>query len=435
MLVGIETPGNRTGWTVEDSLEELGQLARTAGAVVVGTVSQKLASPSPSHYLGSGKLRELQDLRSELNYDLVLVDDELTPSQQRSLEEALNVKVLDRTALILDIFGQRAQTREGRLQVELAQHEYLLPRLAGQWSHLERLGGGIGTRGPGETQLETDRRMIRRKIQHLKREIEDVRRHRALHRRRRNRQGLPIVALVGYTNAGKSTLLNALTGANTLAEDKLFATLDPTTRRFRLPSGRAALITDTVGFIQKLPHSLIAAFRATLEELDEADLLLHVVDATHPMAAEQAEIVDRVLGELGLAERPRLLVLNKVDRLVPPERLATVSPRQLLAEMRELAGDRPDAVLISAARGWGLDDLGERIEARLGQDMVELRVLIPYGAEWLVHLFRTAGVVAVEEHREAGTYLAGHLPERLAARFRAYTADQTATWHQARVAS
>ncbi len=263
-LVAVEVKGE-SAWDTQSSLDELAQLAGTAGAMVVGRTLQRLDAPNPATYIGKGKLAEIVALRAEQPYDVVLFDDELSPSQQRNLEDALKVKVIDRTALILDIFARRARTREGALQVELAQHEYLLPRLAGQWSHLERIGGGIGTRGPGETQLETDRRLIRTRISHLKQQIEQVRRHRSLYRRRRAKQGVPVVALVGYTNAGKSTLMNALTGADVLAENRLFATLDPVTRKVPLLAGGSFLLTDTVGFIQKLPTDLVAAFRATLE--------------------------------------------------------------------------------------------------------------------------------------------------------------------------
>src|SRR5207253_6657730 len=288
----------------------------TAGAEVVGRAVQRLGSPNSAHYIGKGKLEEVIAERQATDYTMVVFDDELSPSQQRNLENALGVKVLDRTALIIDIFASRARTREARLQVELAQCQYLLPRLAGQWSHLERLEGRIGTRGPGETQLETDRRLVRNKISRLKREIERMRSQRALHRRQRANQGIPVVSLVGYTNAGKSTLMRALSGAEVLVQDRLFATLDPVTRRIRLPLGGFALLTDTVGFIQKLPTQLVAAFRATLEELEEATLLLHVVDITHPDAEEQVHTVEATLKELGLADRPRVTALNKVDLLV-----------------------------------------------------------------------------------------------------------------------
>ena len=295
VLVGLDIRRSEDGWSTERSLEELGDLAQTAGAVVVGRLTQKLEKPSSTHYLGSGKLQELIDLKETLKYDVALFNNELAPRQQRNLEDALSVKVIDRTALILDIFSRSARTKEGRLQVELAQYQYLLPRLAGQWSHLERLGGGIGTRGPGESQLETDRRLIRSRINHIKKQIEAVRRHRELYRRRRKESDTPLIALVGYTNAGKSTLLNALCHAGVITENKLFSTLDPTTRKLRLTDGRFILITDTVGFIHKLPPLIVAAFRATLEELDEADLLLHVVDITSPDAVNQGQTVEKIL--------------------------------------------------------------------------------------------------------------------------------------------
>jgi len=359
-LVAVEPKSGR-GWSTQSSLDELAQLAGTAGAQVVGRTLQRLDRPNPATYIGKGKVEEIVALRQELPYDVVVFDDELSPSQQRTLEDALKVKVLDRTALILDIFAGRARTREGRLQVELAQHEYLLPRLAGQWSHLERLGGGIGTRGPGESQLETDRRLVRTRIARLRDQIEEVRRHRQLYRRRRAKQGVNVVALVGYTNAGKSTLMNTLSGAAVLAEDRLFATLDPVTRRVELPGGDYFLLTDTVGFIQKLPTQLVAAFRATLEELADADLLLHIVDITHPNAADQAETVEETLTELEVAEKPRLTLLNKIDLLETPDG----GPVRSLADLEdlrlELARTRPDALLASGERGWGLDALLERI--------------------------------------------------------------------------
>lgn len=351
-LVGARTKRTRSGWSLESSVEELGLLARTAGADVVGSLTQRLAAPTSAHYIGKGKLEELLAAKEEVGFDLVIFDDELSPAQQRNLEQALGVKVVDRTALVLDVFARRARTHEGKIQVELAQQEYLLPRLAGRWPHLERLGAGIGTRGPGETQLETDRRLIQRKIQHLKKEIEAVRKHRALYRRRRSDQGIPVVALVGYTNAGKSTLLNALSNADVLVEDKLFATLDPTTRRLVLPGRGEALLTDTVGFIQKLPPKVVAAFRATLEELGEADLLLHMVDIASDTAVEQCHTVEDLLDDLDLGDKPRLLVLNKVDLLggeVKPddEEAASRYVDQLGSRIRS-------AVLISAAKGWGL---------------------------------------------------------------------------------
>jgi len=365
--VAVEIKGrDNSRWPSESSLEELAQLALTAGADVVGRCVQRLARPTSAYYVGRGKVQELASLRHRLGYSTVIFDNELSPSQQRNLEDALQIKVLDRTALILDIFAQHAHTREGALQVELAQHEYLLPRLAGQWTHLERLEGAIGTRGPGETQLETDRRLIRGKIQRLKRQLEEVRRQRALYRRRRARQGASVVSLVGYTNAGKSTLMRALSGADVLVEDKLFATLDPVTRRVTLPQGGAFLLTDTVGFIQKLPTQLVAAFRATLEELSEASLLLHVVDITHPDAAEQAQTVEDTLAELGLADKPCITVLNKADAIRRPDGRPIEGLEGLGEAQASLRYWRPDALLVSAVKGWGLADLLGRIEAALG---------------------------------------------------------------------
>jgi GTP-binding protein HflX len=347
-----------------NSIEELAQLAESAGAEVVGKIVQQLPSPSHDSYIGKGKLDELVALRSTNDYSVIILDDELTPNQQQNLEEALEVKVIDRAALILDIFARRARTHEGRLQVELAQHQYLLPRLAGQWSHLERLGGGIGTRGPGESQLETDRRLIRRKIQRLEEQTEEIRKHRALYRHQRQKSGISVVALVGYTNAGKSTLLNALCKADVLVDDRLFATLDPTTRRLILPDNSVVLVTDTVGFIRKLPPTIISAFRATLEELSEASLLLHVVDLASTDAAEQCQTVEKILGELGLADKKRLTVLNKIDRLLESEPTQDGhGVENVLANL----GVAPDesTVLISAVRGWGLPRLLEVIARAL----------------------------------------------------------------------
>ena len=327
----------------------------------MGHVTQQLASRAGA-YVGKGKLEELRQFREAVAFSTLIADDELTPTQQRNLEQAFReeVKVIDRTALILDVFASHALSREGRLQVELAQAEYLLPRLAGQWSHLERLGGGIGTRGPGETQLETDRRIVTRRIQVLKRELERVRMHRSQYRRQRVRSGIPVVSLVGYTNAGKSSLLNALSHAEVAVRDQLFSTLDPVTRRVRLPEDGWALLTDTVGFIQKLPHALIAAFRATLEELQEADLLLHVVDITHPNAPEQVDVVEGILKELGVQEKPRLLVLNKADLLEPPIGEAG----ELDAALLQPSGGSP-AVLTSAVTGLGLEKLLQTVQATL----------------------------------------------------------------------
>lgn len=374
-------------WDVQASLDELTMLAETAGAIPIERVVQRLKHPDPHSYVGKGKLQQIVDLRKQHDARLVIFDDELTPAQQRALEAALDVKVIDRTALILDIFAQRARTNEGSLQVALAQHEYLLPRLAGQWSHLERMEGAIGLRGPGETQLETDRRLVRGQIKKLKQRIEQVRRHRRQQRSRRSE--MPVVALVGYTNAGKSTLLNALTHAGVRAHDRLFETLDPTTRRWaRAPGGgqggdQTVLLTDTVGFIQKLPTQLVASFRATLEDVQEANVLLHVVDITHPDAADQALAVEETLADLGLDgdgqdgdAPPRITVLNKIDRLVPdPARTDEASTlAELEPELRQALGASAghDVVLVSAAQGWGFDALRVQVRRALsaGVEMI-----------------------------------------------------------------
>lgn len=365
-LVAVVAKGSTDGWSAEDSLAELAQLVDTAGADVVGKLVQRLPVPSKTHYLGSGKLDELLSLKNSSNYNVVIVDDELSPLQQRGLEDFLKVKIIDRVALILDIFAKRARTHEGQLQVELAQHQYLYPRLAGQWSHLERLGGGIGTRGPGESQLETDRRLIRQKIHRLKARIEEVRKHRLLYRQRRQKSGIPVIALVGYTNAGKSTLLNALSQADIFVEDKLFATLDPTTRRLTLPDKSVVLMTDTVGFIRKLPPTIATAFRATLEELAETTMLLHVVDLASHNAAEQCQTVEDILSGLNLMDKPRITALNKIDRLLnnnktwgEEEAINYLSDRQ--------ASVNNNTVLISAAKKWGLTRLLELISHTLTQ--------------------------------------------------------------------
>ena len=356
VLVSVAPKRGRQLWTQSDSLDELAEIARTAGATVVERVSQRVDRPTQS-YLGKGKLDEVKRLCADLNAETVICDDELTPTQQRNLEGALGErKVIDRAALILDVFASRARTREGRLQVELAQHEYLLPRLAGQWTHLERLGGGIGTRGPGETQIETDRRLARGRIRRLKTELEGVRRHRGLRRAKRASGEIPVISLVGYTNAGKSTLLNRLTRAGVRAENLMFSTLDPVTRRIRLPSGRAALLTDTVGFIHKLPPALVAAFRATLEEIVESSLALHVVDATHRNAPERMAVVDAILAEIGLGDIPTLTALNKSDLLAESETPSAAS--------RFAAGVREGA-RVSALTGEGVDELLAEIDAAL----------------------------------------------------------------------
>ncbi len=419
LLVGVAIKGHPAPFSLQDSLDELQRLAETAGVTVVGRLSQTLEKPNPATLIGKGKLEELVGLVHAEDIQVVIFDDELSPRQQREIEKAIddeNVKVLDRTALILDIFAQHAHTREGALQVELAQYEYRLPRLTRAWTHLARqaggraggASGGVGVRGPGETQLEIDRREINRKIAQLKRELEDVRAHRDRYRTRRRESHLPLVALVGYTNAGKSTLLNALTPARVLAEDKLFATLDPTTRKMALPSGREALITDTVGFIQKLPTDLVAAFRATLEEILEADLVLHVVDASHPNASEQASVVEEVLDDLGAGHIPVVIAFNKVDLL---------SQEQLPPELVE---DFPDAVPISALTGQGLDALQQRIEQTLMVRMHPIEVLLPYEQGELVDLFHSYGVVEDVRHENEGVRIRGRLPGSLIGRFEAY---------------
>ncbi len=345
-------------------MEELSLLADSAGAQIVGKIVQQLPAPSHDYYVGQGKLQELVALKDSKGFNLLILDDELTPKQQQNLEKELNIKVIDRAALILDIFARRARTHEGRLQVELAQHQYLLPRLAGQWSHLERLGGGIGTRGPGESQLETDRRLIRRKIQRLEEQIEEIRRRRVLYRRQREKSGIPVVALVGYTNAGKSTLLNALCRADVLVDNRLFATLDPTTRRLVLPGNQVVLVTDTVGFIRKLPPTIIHAFRATLEELSEADLLVHVVDLTAADASEQYDTVEKILKELELQDKPRITVMNKIDALLPAEGdWDEVKANEYY--ISQSGAPAADTVLISAVKKWGLGKLLETIKSKL----------------------------------------------------------------------
>ncbi|GIS93482.1 MAG: GTPase HflX [Dehalococcoidia bacterium] len=363
VLVAVEMNRREHLWSLDDTLAELEYLANTAGAQVVGNVTQR-ANRLGSTYVGSGKVDEIRDMMAELEADVVIFDDELTPSQQRNLENALNSKVIDRTALILDVFGQHASTHEGKLQVELAQHEYLLPRLAGQWSHLERLGGGIGTRGPGETQIETDRRLVRNRLQKIKSELDGVRKRRNIHMERRKKSTIPIATLVGYTNAGKSTLFNALSDSKVTAANQLFSTLDPVTRRIRLPSGAPLLLSDTVGFIQKLSPSVVAAFRATLEELNESDILLHVIDVTHPKAQEQTLVVQKTLEELGLEDRPRLLVMNKMDLMSVQDSERADNVDSTVPSGRPIH-EVSSGILVSAAKGWNLDHLLREVEELL----------------------------------------------------------------------
>ncbi|AQU03073.1 GTPase HflX [Dehalococcoides mccartyi] len=362
VLVAVDTDNN-ANWSIEDSLDELAQLVLTAGATVVGRLTQKLQAPARNSYLGKGKLDELVELKKELGYNLVIFDDELSPIQQRLLEEALGVKVIDRVALILDIFAKHAHTREGQLQVELAQMQYILPRLAGQWSHLERLGGGIGTRGPGESQLETDKRIIRTKIRNLQEQLDDVTTHRDLYRERRRMRGVPVVSLVGYTNSGKSSLLNAVVKADVLAENKLFATLDPTTRRMYINGLGNVLLTDTVGFIRKLPPAIVKAFRATLEEINQADLLVHVVDITAKNAFEQCQTVEKILGDMGVADKPRLTAMNKIDLKLDNSRKWTED--EALSLLKAECPVAEDTVLISAAKRWGLAEFNLRLKEKL----------------------------------------------------------------------
>ncbi len=410
VLVGVEQRDTR--WPLERSLDELERLADTAGAVVVARLTQRLEKPNPRSFIGSGKLEELVGLVHRLDADVVIFDDDLTPSQQTVLEKAVGspVKIIDRTALILDIFGLHAQTREGRLQVQLAQLQYLLPRLRGMWSHLakEQTRGGIGSRfGQGETQLEVDRRLVRSRIAVVKRELREVEKRRGVQSKERVASPAFRVALAGYTNAGKSSLLNRLTGSDVLAQDKLFATLDPTTRSYRLPGGRAMTITDTVGFIQKLPHGLVNAFKSTLSEVRDADLLLKVADASDANLTRQLEAVDRVLDEIGADEVRSCVVLNKVDLIDNLQRV----------ELRRLY---PDAVFVSAATGGGIDELVERIGLEAAALDVLVDVLIPYREGKLLKVLHECGTILDESYEETGTHVLAKLPQRLAARISEY---------------
>jgi GTP-binding protein HflX len=400
-LIGLDDPSDGR-WPVGRSLAELAALAETAGATVVGSAFQRRAAPDPVWYFGKGRAGELVDEKAATDFNLLIVDDELEPNQQRSLEKLLDCKVLDRSALIIDIFARHAKTKEGRLQVELAALEYHLPRLTRMWTHLSRTGGGIGTRGPGESQLETDRRLIREKIKKVRAELEDVRRHRATAARQRDRHEVATVALVGYTNAGKSTLLNAMANSDVYAADMLFATLDPTTRQLSLPSGREVVMSDTVGFINKLPHDLVEAFRATLEEVMRADLLLEVVDASDPDFVGQQDAVQAVLDELGAGDKPRITVYNKVD-LLPPD-----------------AGERPASertAFVSAVTGEGLDALRHKVADALRSQMVAVNAVIPYERGELVARARTSGDVS-EAYEAGGVRVSGHLPASIASELR-----------------
>lgn len=405
ILVSIDTPDN--DWPVEESLDELEQLSQTAGITCADRVVQRLLHPHPATVVGTGKAEEIAELVKFHDCDAVIFDLELKPVQHRNLERELEVQVLDRTALILIIFGQRARTREGRLQVELAQIEYDLPRLARQWSHLSRQRGSVQQRGEGEKQIEVDRRLLRRQKDQLIEDLEQVRTQRQLHRDRRKHNGAPVVALVGYTNAGKSTLLNRLSGAQSFAEDKLFATLDPTTRRARVEGGQEFLLTDTVGFVQRLPHTLVAAFRATLEEVNAADLLVHVVDASHPHVNHQIQAVEEVLEEIGAGGMPMVIALNKCDNLPPDAPLPT---------LEGVASTLPQ-VKVSALQGTGIEDLLRCISQTLVNQFVPLDVVIPYHRGDLVAQFHQFGTIECEEYEDEGTHLRGYMPENHSSAF------------------
>ena len=416
-LVGVDLYQQKSFLPLTDSLAELALLSNTSGLDVVGELTQKLDRPHVKTYIGPGKVDELKTLVEETLSQVIIFDDELSPRHQRELQEIMggNVRVLDRTALILDIFAQHAHTSEGMLQVELAQYEYYLPRLTGQWTHLERQAGGgggragstggVGLRGPGETQLEVDKRAIRKRISHLKKELEKVRAHRMRYRAQRKRSRIPTVALVGYTNAGKSTLLNKITKSDVYVADQLFATLDPTTRRVELPGGYQALFTDTVGFIQKLPTTLVEAFHATLEEIVESDLLLHVVDISHPNALNQFESVQQTLDELGAQHIPIVTALNKVDQLRDPE-----SAKNVVSSFSK-------AVTISALDGSGVKDLLRVIQEELYEMYAPILVRLPYQQGALISLFHEAGQVERIEHGRGSVLMQGRIPGRLLAQF------------------
>lgn len=417
-LFAAQVRGEPHLFDLESSLEELAMLAATAGILVVGRDTQILNQINPSTYIGSGKVEEIKERQRELGFTLIIFDDELSPAQLRNLERELGITVLDRTALILDIFAMHARTREGALQVELAQYTYRLPRLTRQWTHLSRQGvGGVGLRGPGETQLESDRREISRRMTQLRRELEQIRAQRGQRRRQRRRHGLPTVAIVGYTNAGKSTLLNRLADADVLVQDQLFATLDPTTRRISLPGGKQVLLTDTVGFIQKLPTQLVAAFRATLEEVQEADLLIHVVDVADRHLMEKVITVERVLKEIGADGKPMILALNKIDLVDPETYLGEIGNRfvQTPSLVDQLGRYYDHVVPISAQQGVGLEDLLQAMEDILIRQMVPVETVLPYGAGDILHLWHEHGIVEQEKYEAQGVRISGRLPRWAAA--------------------
>jgi len=402
-LVGLDQP--RARFEAEDSLNELGALVEAAGGVVAGRTIQHRRAPDPHTWVGKGKATELATEAGRLGADLIVTDDELTPTQQRGLEGIANRRVVDRSAVILDIFARHARTKEGRVQVELAQLQYQMPRLRGVWKGLSRLGGGIGTRGPGESLLETDRRVIERRLLDLRARLSDVQRQREHSRRSRGREGLFLAALVGYTNAGKSTLMNALSGADVLVADQPFATLDPTTRRMPLAGGAAILVSDTVGFVNKLPPALVAAFRATLEELEDADLLVHVVDVAHPNLHERSIVVRETLRSLGLADRPSLLVFNKVD---------TQSGAEGSALREALAGEFPGAVFLSARNGDGVDALRARLAETAAAGWKHVKVTLPYSDGALVQRVRERGALRATDYSERGIEIDADVPPDLA---------------------
>ncbi len=405
-LISLDHEGQGLA-AVEEQMLELSELARTAGVTVVGTETQRRQRPDPALFLGKGKVESLHERKHESDFNLVVFNEELSPRQQRNLEKTLDVKVIDRTELILDIFAKRARTKEGRLQVESAQLHHLLPRLQGG-RDLSRLGGGVGTRGPGEQKLESDRRRIRHRIRELDRDIKEIRKQRALRRQGRRRAAYPVVAIVGYTNSGKSTLLNGLADSQVVMQDALFVTLDPTTRLVKMPNRREVLFTDTVGFIQKLPTDLVAAFKSTLEEVQEADLLVHVLDATRYNGRDQMEAVHEILEDLEAMDKPKVLVLNKVDQL---------SAGALEALLAEDWSPYLAVVPISALRKQGLKELGDAVIRQLPGDLVEIVILLPYTENARQAEFHAQGNVAAVEYRPDGVAMRGQLPRRLLSRF------------------